>query len=79
MSPTIQKINKQTTSASTELSSALNEPDPLKRVQRINKAAQELQNASAQATGVAHSTGVTGATGITGTSTKTATASTVTR
>ena len=30
MSPTIQKINKQTTSASTELSSALNEPDPLK-------------------------------------------------
>lgn len=79
MSPTVDKINKQSSEASAGLASALNEPDPVKRVQRLNKAAQDLQNAAAQATGVAKATGTTGATGITGTSTRTTASSTVSR
>ncbi len=79
MSPTVQQINKKSTEASAGLTSALNEPDPVKRVQRLNKAAQDLQTAAAQATGVAKATGTTGATGITGTSTRTTASSTVSR
>ena len=79
MSPAIQKINKQTTGAATELKSALNEPDPVKKVQRINKAAVDLQKASAEATGIAKATGVTPATGTIGASTETTAASTVTK